>query len=255
MTEPTRWRDDPEQAPEGMVELLERVGPARAMPAGVRGRSLARATRLAALPAAAGASWLGLKTAVAAVAAGAVAATAAAVVLPERAPSPPAPAKLASATPSKPAAVRRVPRRGTFSGPLPAPSADAPAPDPEPEPAAPGVLRPPAPTGTGAAPQSASIADFGAQATDALAAETRLLESARAALASAPGRALQITREHAARFPAGRLSAERSIIEIDALLRLGRRAEARARAERLLIRSPKSLYAERVRRLLGESVD
>ena len=238
-----------------MAALLDGVGPARSMPAGVRRRSLARATRLAALPAAAGASWLGLKTAVAAIAAGAVAATAAAVVLPERTPSSPPQHESVSAKPPKPAEPRHNSRRLSAPDPLPEPPSDEPAPGPNRSLAAPAVAAPPAPFAAGVTPPSASVADFGAQATDALAAETRLLESARSALGGEPARALQITREHAARFPAGRLSAERSIIEIDALLRLGRRAEAQARSERLLRGSPQSLYAERVRRLLAEPSD
>ena len=98
-----------------------------------------------------------------------------------------------------------------------------------------------------------AVADFGRQASDGLERETRLLEQARSALGSSPADALATAQQHAARFPTGRLAAERTMIEIEALQRLGRHTEARAKAERLLEQSPKGLYTERVRRLLGQT--
>jgi hypothetical protein len=69
----------------------------------------------------------------------------------------------------------------------------------------------------------------------------------------APAVALQIAAEHAQRFPRGQLGSERTLIQIEALHRLGRDAEARALAGRVLAGASGGLYAERVRQLLGES--
>jgi hypothetical protein len=85
-----------------------------------------------------------------------------------------------------------------------------------------------------------------------LAEESALLESARRALSGSPERALARTREHARRFPGGQLAAERALLEIDALYRLGRRAEARSLAERRLAQGGDDLYTARVRRLLDK---
>jgi hypothetical protein len=87
---------------------------------------------------------------------------------------------------------------------------------------------------------------------DALGAEAKLIERARAVLTESPARALELVGEHQTRFPRGQLAAERTIVKIDALRRLGRRAEAEALASRVLAQEPKGLYANRVRRALGE---
>ena len=76
-------------------------------------------------------------------------------------------------------------------------------------------------------------------------------QSARAGLAGRPAEALAITQAHAAEFPAGKLSVERELLAIDALGRLGRATEARARAEGLLARARGSLYEDRIRAILG----
>ncbi|MBN1609443.1 MAG: hypothetical protein JW940_22625 [Polyangiaceae bacterium] len=86
-----------------------------------------------------------------------------------------------------------------------------------------------------------------------IADEARLLESARAALGTDPARALRITEEHARKHPMAQLSAERELIVIDALVRLGRRDEALRRAAPGLARAPNSLYAKRLRQLLGQA--
>jgi hypothetical protein len=85
-----------------------------------------------------------------------------------------------------------------------------------------------------------------------IAEEARLLERARAALAVDPAGALRITEEHARKHPMAQLSAERELIAIDALMRLGRRDEALRRAAPGLARAPNSLYAKRLRPLLGQ---
>ena len=83
-----------------------------------------------------------------------------------------------------------------------------------------------------------------------LAEESALLESARRDLSVSPERTLARVREHARRFPRGQLASERALLEIDALYRLGRRAEARSLAERRLAQGGDDLYTARVRRLL-----
>ncbi len=105
-------------------------------------------------------------------------------------------------------------------------------------------IRPPAP--------EPDDADGGSQA-DTLAQEAALVESARDALGSDPARALVLTVEHAHRFPGGQLGMESELVAIEALQKLGRGAEARARADALLRAAPGSLYEERIRNLFPES--
>lgn len=78
------------------------------------------------------------------------------------------------------------------------------------------------------------------------ASEAELLEQARAALKSAPGRALQRANEHAARFPRGVLVQEREVLAIQALRKLGRSAEADRRAEAFAKAFPGSAFARQL---------
>jgi hypothetical protein len=86
--------------------------------------------------------------------------------------------------------------------------------------------------------------------SDALEREAALLESARASLGTAPARALELTERHASSFPSGKLAIERELVAVDALQRLGRHGEARARGEALLRRASGNIYEDRIRRLL-----
>lgn len=88
--------------------------------------------------------------------------------------------------------------------------------------------------------------------TDTLLLEAGILEDARLLLATNPRGTLSQTRRHAREYPRGQLRAERELIAIDALTRLGRRGAARARASALLERSPSGIYAERAQRMLDE---
>lgn len=97
-----------------------------------------------------------------------------------------------------------------------------------------------APTAVASGSQVPTIAD-----------EARLLETARGNLATNPALALALVRRHEARYPGGQLGAERELIAVDALLRLGRREEAERRAAPRLESEPDSLYAKRLRQLLG----
>jgi hypothetical protein len=76
--------------------------------------------------------------------------------------------------------------------------------------------------------------------------ESALLQRAQGALASDPARALSLTDQHRRSFPAGALREEREAIAIQALRRLGREPEARARAARFETKYPNSVHRPRV---------
>jgi hypothetical protein len=76
-----------------------------------------------------------------------------------------------------------------------------------------------------------------------LAAESAVLDIARAAVAAGDGeRALQAVDRHAAAFPRGLLTEEREALGIRALSIAGRAVDARARATRFRARYPESLF-------------
>jgi hypothetical protein len=134
-----------------------------------------------------------------------------------------------SPTPPAPAAIQS-------TRPPPPPSVSAPAPPPAP--AAPSAASGPRSAPTRAAPAVARP-------------EIEILREARAARGSNPARALELVAEHARSHPRGMLSQEREMIRIEATLALGRRAEARALAERFRASYPGSAYAQRLDDLLG----
>jgi hypothetical protein len=76
--------------------------------------------------------------------------------------------------------------------------------------------------------------------------ELSLLRRAQGSVSSAPAQALSLCALHAIRFGAGVLGQEREVIAIDALLRLGRVSEARARAERFRAGYPGSAHTRRI---------
>jgi hypothetical protein len=80
--------------------------------------------------------------------------------------------------------------------------------------------------------------------------EIQLLHRAQDALGSAPSRALDLLSLHAARFPAAALGQEREVLAIDALVRLGRIGEARARAAAFAARFPTSAHLHRLEALV-----
>ncbi|HVU51617.1 MAG TPA: hypothetical protein VHL80_13070 [Polyangia bacterium] len=87
---------------------------------------------------------------------------------------------------------------------------------------------------------------------DGLAGEERVLNEAHEALASSPRRALALARGHARRYPRGQLFAERELIEIEALVKLGRHREAEALARVLRETAPNNIYEDRLDELLRE---
>ncbi|HEU4578028.1 MAG TPA: hypothetical protein VFS67_07225 [Polyangiaceae bacterium] len=110
---------------------------------------------------------------------------------------------------------------------------------PEPSPPAPSVDRAPPPEPPPAPPRHT-------RASAPSTRESALLQRAQSALASDPARALALTEQHRRGFPRGALSEEREAIAIQALRRLGREPEARARAARFETKYPNSVHRSRV---------
>jgi hypothetical protein len=79
--------------------------------------------------------------------------------------------------------------------------------------------------------------------------ELSLLRAAQAQLASAPALALETLAEHQRHFPQGALAQEREVLAVDALLSLGRFAEARVRADALPLAYPDTPHRRRLLRL------
>ncbi len=82
--------------------------------------------------------------------------------------------------------------------------------------------------------------------------EIAFVDAARNALSSGtPPRALEILRRYQDRYPSGSFRPEAAAIRIEALLKLGREAEARALARRFVAEHPGSLLAARVADMVG----
>jgi hypothetical protein len=102
----------------------------------------------------------------------------------------------------------------------------------------------------GAARPTAPVAPPRGEAQDALVGEARLLNEAHQALAANPRKALLLAEDHARRYPRGQLGAERELIQIQALVKLGRQREAEARGRALRRTAPNSIYEERLDEIL-----
>jgi hypothetical protein len=81
--------------------------------------------------------------------------------------------------------------------------------------------------------------------------ELDLVQRAQAALRTSPTQALSLADEHRRLFRDGMLAQEREVIAIDALVRLARSDEARARADAFRHRWPSSAHARRIDVLVG----
>lgn len=81
--------------------------------------------------------------------------------------------------------------------------------------------------------------------------EAALLNAAQAALASDPARAFALAEQHRRKFTSAVLGQERDVISIEALERLGRHTEAKARAERFLKTYPRSAHRSKVQSVIG----
>jgi hypothetical protein len=88
-----------------------------------------------------------------------------------------------------------------------------------------------------------------------LAAETTQLAELRRLAQTDPRRAVILADEGARQYPNGFFSQEREAIAITSLLRLGREADARGRAERFLVRYPRGPAAEKIRKAVGLAAD
>jgi outer membrane protein assembly factor BamD (BamD/ComL family) len=91
----------------------------------------------------------------------------------------------------------------------------------------------------------------GTTASD-LTSQIALVDAARAALAGGDSaRALASVRDYQSGYPNGSFKPEVAAIKIEALLKLGRKAEARALAERFSVNYGPGPLTDRVTRLLG----
>jgi hypothetical protein len=240
---PRRWLEDPD-ADESLREVLRATPRARPLDAVTRRRLRAQVARASALPAVA-ASWLFVKSAGAAL--GVVLGTGAIAVatgVVEWSPRPAPSAVVAPrAAPRAPASRREVaaPRNDVVDA-----APEVTEPEMPPSEVAPPRLNPAPPL-----PQISPAPS----ASGSLSAEAALLEQARRDMRAAPAIALSVAAEHAQRFPRGQLTSERTLIQIEALHRLNRDAEARRLARGLLGGTGSGLYAERVHQLLGENLE
>jgi hypothetical protein len=82
--------------------------------------------------------------------------------------------------------------------------------------------------------------------------ETKALEQAQDALNTDPDYALAQCDDDAKLFPNGTLAQEREVVAIDALTRLGRMPEAKARAKKFATAYPNSAHLWQVQKLVGQ---
>jgi hypothetical protein len=110
---------------------------------------------------------------------------------------------------------------------------------------------PPAGLAPRAIPSPAPAGAYSSHAAQ-LTAERVLLDEARGALAQGdPSRALDRIERHRRTFSSPILGEERDAMEVEALARLGRSAEARARADAFRRRTPDSLFLPAVESAIG----
>lgn len=234
MTEPQRWLESG-HAPEGVANLLAAARAPRPLDEVTRTRSRRKLAAMTAIPAAAGVVFWIKSVALGAVLGSVVTV---AVVAPrwhaQQSPSIAAPAPRPKNVGH--AAVRAI---------EPPVAEEQPAPSATPS-AAPSIT-----VGTANAnPNRAAPAGVAVE-NDSLDREIQLLERARQLLDVNPVRAMATLDEHRREFGSGTLVLERQFLEVEVLLRLGRRDQALARAADLRARAPGSLYERRLSQLLG----
>jgi hypothetical protein len=131
--------------------------------------------------------------------------------------------------------------------PRPSPSVAAPSspvPQPEVQPAAVVDVQAPSP----AAPSRRHAAPAAGDLSD----QIEFIDAARAALSvGADRRALELLRHYQERYPTGSFRPEATALRVEALVKLGRQAEARSLAEKFVAEHRGSLLAERVATLAG----
>jgi hypothetical protein len=92
-----------------------------------------------------------------------------------------------------------------------------------------------------------------ADAASRLREEAMVVRDAERLLGSNPARALALTEERRQRFPGGALGQEAEVVAIEALLKLGRREAAMARAKSFEVSHPGSVHARRLHALIGSN--
>lgn len=101
------------------------------------------------------------------------------------------------------------------------------------------------------APSSPTKARANTSSVD-LGDQIALLDAARDALSSGSGdRALNLVNQYQSKYPSGSFRPEAAALKIEALVKLGRRTEARAHAERFVAAHRGSPLADRVARIAG----
>ncbi len=233
MTDLQRWLQSGE-APDGVADLLAVARPPRPLDAVTRARSRRRIAAMTAIPAAAGVVFWVKSVALGAVLGSVV--TVAVVVPQLRAPQSASVAVPVIRTNKQSQPVAKVPE---------APAVQEEQPEPSAEPSAAPTVMAPSPNSSRAAPAVTAVA------SDNLGREIQLLERARQLLKVNPALAMTTLDEHRKEFGSGTLVLERQFLEVEALLRLGRRDQAVARAADLRARAPGSLYERRLTQLLG----
>ncbi len=233
MSAPKRWLET-EQASAEVLALLRVARPPSALDAAARTRSVRRVAALGLTPAVAAAvsvSWAQIALGAALGMLGTLATMGAAQLLFGRESPSPSVVQLASA---------RAPAVSSAEVPESTPPSVAASVS--------ATLPPFAPRSS---PKPAAAQPSALPAENQLDQEIALLETARSKLAASPHLALSALRDHELRFPAGQLRIEREFLIVDVLVRLGRRPEAEGRAQALERQAPKSLYGERLDRILG----
>jgi hypothetical protein len=291
MDEPVRWLDPRSDAPDGVRRLLaearDAVGPTPEELARLQSLVAAAAVGAGAGAAKAAAMRLGshaltkagiLKLAAAVAVGSAGAGVSWSVLHHAGAPQPPvfsqAPGgsarTVATVTPQLPLSTRSSEEPVTSAAPeeasaVPPPSVEWPsAPPPSaPRRAAPvatpdeprvASAAPPPEPATALVPGTESAAPPPATTSPATPGESELalLDRARSHLSSDPAEAIRALDEHRARYPRGTFAQEREVLAIEALVRLGRRGEAQARADAFARAFPGSAHLRRIAVLLGE---
>jgi hypothetical protein len=134
----------------------------------------------------------------------------------------------------------------------PAPHVFVPHVEPAPAPPEPASVTPPAATPSARPTASAPPPKRDAGEEPNLAAEVAALDRARVALAAGDAaRAVRELDQYQKDFPRGILGQEALVLRIEALVRSGNAAAARALADRFLRASPGSPHAARIRTLVG----
>lgn len=183
----------------------------------------------------------------------------------------PAPSPVGAPLPEVPAARPELGARGSSIGPAGSASVATPVPErvAGPAPVAPTIEQggaepssafrraaeqPAAPrqVATSSRASSGSIQSAPSALAAATPTEMSLLREARAFLPVDPAEALAQAERHRTLFPHGGLAQEREILAITALVKLGRAAEASARAARFRAAYPTSAYLRQLERILPE---